>query len=455
MQAALEGGRDRLNNDNLSWLALLGRVQPGVNMERVRADVGVIAARIDQLHPGRSTSLVVHAATFFDSPEEREFILPFASVILAGFALVLLIACANVANLLLARASVRQKEIALRLSIGAGRGRLVRQLLTESILLSLIGGALGSMLAFQCFAGVIRLVVSHLPNIVSKLRVNVAPDVHVLTYALALTVVTGIAFGLMPAWQSSRLDLNAALKEDGAYAGSGKKGGWLRNVLVGTQIAVSMILLLAAGLLLRGLYHAQTIDPGFEIKNVASMFLNLEVQGYDASRATFFMQRLRERVEALPGVAEVALAECAPLSADHSGGSFSLPGKTEKIGIEYNHVSQEYFPLLGIPIVRGRSFERDEVSETSASVIITESTARRLWPGQDPLAKTLRDAAGHEYAVIGVSQDAQVSSSRPVEHPVHLFPSRKANQPAGVCAGPICRKLCRGWQRHSQRGVIA
>jgi macrolide transport system ATP-binding/permease protein len=425
MQAALEGGRDRLNDDKLSWLALLGRIQPRVTLEQVRANLSVIAARLDQLHPGRSTSLVIHAATFFDSPEERQFLLPIASVILAAFGLVLLIACANVANLLLARASVRHKEIALRLSIGAGRWRLVQQLLTESLLLSLIGGALGSILAFSCFAYVTRFVISHLPHTASRLAVDVAPDLHVLAYALGLTLITGIAFGLIPAWQSSRLDLNAALKEVGAYSGSGKKGGLLRNVLVGAQIAVSMILLLAAGLLLRGLYHAQTIDPGFEMKNVASMFLNLEIQGYDASRAALFMQRLRERVEGLPGATEFALAECAPLSQDWSGDSFSLPGRTDKIGIEYNHVSPEYFPLLGIPIVRGRSFMPDEVSETSASVIVTESTARRLWPGQDPLAKTLRESSGREYVVIGVSHDAQVSHLGESNSPYIYFPAGK------------------------------
>ena len=139
----------------------------------------------------------------------------------------------------------------------------------------------------------------------------------------------------------------------------------LRNLLVGAQIAVSMILLLGAGLLLRGLYHAQTIDPAFEMKNVASMFLNLEIQGYDASRAALFMRRLRERVEGVPGVTEVALAECAPLAQDHSGDRFSVPGRTEKIGIEYNHVSPEYFPLLGIPIVRGRGFTPAEASEAA------------------------------------------------------------------------------------------
>jgi len=278
MQAALEGGHDRLPDDNQSWLALLGRLRPGVTMEQVRANLRLIARRIDRLHPGRDTSLAIHVATFLGRPEEREVLVPVASVILGACGLVLLLACANVANLLLARASVRNKEIALRLSIGASRWRLVRQLLTESLLLSLMGGALGSVLAFWSFASMVRSVVSHLPGPFSTLAVNVAPDARVFGYAFGLTVLTGIMFGLIPALDSSRLDLNTALKEDTTNSGLGKKSGrFLRNALVGAQIAVSMILLLAAGLLLRGLYYAQTVDPGFEMKDVATTFFNLKL----------------------------------------------------------------------------------------------------------------------------------------------------------------------------------
>src|SRR5215472_55611 len=408
MQKALDPWGDRLANDNLSWLAVLGRVQRGVAMEQVRADLGVIAGRIDQRHPGRTTSLAVRTATFFGRQEEREILTPVVSVIFAAFGLVLLVACANVANLLLARASVRQKEIALRLSIGAGRWRLVRQFLTESLLLSLIGGALGSLLAFWSFTTITRLIISHLPHQVSTLAVNVAPDIRVLAYALGLTFFTGIAFGLIPALQSSRQDLNTALKEDSTQSGGKGGGQFLRSALVGTQVAVCMILLLAAGLLLRGLYHAQTVDPGFEMKGVATMFLNLGQQGYDESRATAFMGRLRQRISELSAVIEVAQAECAPLSHDFSADAFTVQGRADKVGMEYNHVSPEYFSVVGIPIVRGRGFLPGETHD-SPGVVVTESTARRLWPDQDPLAKTLRESSGREYSVIGVARDAQVA----------------------------------------------
>src|SRR5438874_294461 len=423
MQKALDPWSDRMADDNLSWLAVLGRVQPGVTMEQVRADLGVIAGRIDLLHPGRTTSLAIRTATFFNRQMEREILTPVVSVILAAFGLVLLVACANVANLLLARASVRQKEIALRLSIGASRWRLVRQLLTESLLLSLIGGTLGSLLAFGSFEAITRLIISHLPHQVSTLAVNVAPDFRVLGYGLGLTFLTGIGFGLIPALQSSRQDLNTSLKEDGAHSGPGKRSGrFLRNALVGTQVAVCMILLLAAGLLLRGLYHAQTVDPGFEMKGVATMFLNLGQQGYDDTRGTAFMGRLRQRISELPGVIEVAQAECAPLSHDFSADAFTVPGRVEKIGMEYNHVSPEYFSVVGVPIVRGRGFLPGETHD-SPGVVVTESTARRLWPDEDALAKTLRESRGREYSVIGVARDAQVAHLGDVHTTYLYFPA--------------------------------
>ncbi|HET6208183.1 MAG TPA: ABC transporter permease [Terracidiphilus sp.] len=424
MQPALEPGRDRLSNDNMSWLALLGRTRPGVTMQEVRADLGVIAGRIDQRHPGpeRTTSLAIHAATFFSSPEQRSFLIPVASVVLAAFALVLLISCANVANLLLARASVRQREIALRLSMGAGRWRLVRQLLTESLLLSLAGGMLGSLFAFWSFTRIMQLVTSHLPSGFPPIAVNVAPNLQVLAYALALSLFTGIAFGLVPALRNSRPDLNTAIRGDGTQFGAGRKSGrLLLDLLVGSQVAVCMVLLLAAGLLLRGLYQAQTVDPGFEIKGVATMFMYLGRQGYDQTRATLFMRRFRERIQDLPGVTAVAQAECAPLSHDFSGSQFTVPGRTGTVLVEYNHISPDYFSLLGIPIVRGRSFRPDEAHD-APGIIVTESTARRLWPGQDPLGKALREESGREYFVIGVTKDAQVAHLGRIDTNYLYFP---------------------------------
>ena len=429
MQKELDAGMDRLGDSNMSWLALLGRVAPGVTIQQVHADLSVIAGRIDQSHPGRLTTLAISRATLFGRPDEREFLVPVASVVLAAFGLVLLIACANVSNLLLARASVRHKEIALRLSMGASRWRLVRQLLTESLLLSAAGGALGSLLALWSFAGVAHFMIAHLPASVPTPALNLAPDFTVLAYALALTLLTGVAFGLLPGLQSSRLDLNTALKGDGALSSgtSRKSGRVLRDAFVGAQIAVCMILLLAAGLLLRGLYHAQTIDPGFDVKNVASTFLNLQTLGFDENRATAFVESLRKRVADLPGVLELAQAENAPLSDNHSGDHFLIPGRAEKVAMEYNYVSPEFFSTVGIPIVRGRGFGVNDWRDGTPT-IVTESTARRLWPGEDPLGKTFHDrltggVAGPERVVVGVTKDARVSKLGELDTMYVYFPA--------------------------------
>jgi macrolide transport system ATP-binding/permease protein len=409
MQKALDPGQDRLANNDMSWLAMLGRMRPGVTPQEVRADLSITAQRIDQQYSWRTTTLAIQKARFFSSPVERQSLIPVSSVILAAFALVLLIACANVANLLLARATVRQREIALRLSLGAGRWRLVRQLLTESLLLSLAGGILGSLIACLSSVRLTSFVTRHLPDDFPATSINVAPDLHVLVYALLLTLCTGIVFGLVPALQSTRPDLNNNMKGDGGSASSRQRSGrFLLKTLVGSQVAVCMVLLLAAGLLLRGLYYAQTVDPGFEIKGVAASFLDLGRQGYDQPRATRFMMRFVDQLRGLPGVTEVAQAESAPLAHDFSGDHFTLPGRSDQIPIEYNHVTPSYFSLIGIPIVRGRNFTSAE-NHDAPGVIVTESTARRLWPGKDPLGQTLRDSPGREHIVIGVVRDAQVS----------------------------------------------
>ena len=307
--------------------------------------------------------------------------------------------------------------------MGASRWRLVRQLLTESLLLSLTGGTLGSVIAFWSFIRITQLVTSHLPHDFPPFALNVAPNLHVLAYALVLSLFTGIAFGLVPALRSSRPDLNSAIKADGTSFGTAKKSGrFLLNIQVGSQVAVCMVLLLAAGLLLRGLYSAQTIDPGFEIKGAATIFLDLGKQGYDPAHATGFMQRFRERIQGIPGVIEVAQAECAPLSHDFSASHFIVPGRADMVPIEYNHVTSDYFSLLGIPIVRGRSFTSEEKHD-ALGIIVTESTARRLWPGKDPLGKALRKISGRGYSVVGVAKDAQVSHLGQLDTNYLYFPA--------------------------------
>lgn len=410
MQKALEPDTDLLSEDNTGWLALLGRMRPGVTLAEVRADLGVIAARTDQQYPGRTTTLAVHRATFLGRPEERKAVFGIGALVLASVGLVLLIACANVANLLLARASTRQREIAIRLSIGGSRWRIIRQLLTESLLLAFLGGTLGSLVAFWSVEGVARLVLAHLPHGAPRLEWNVSPDLRVWGYALALTAFTGIVFGLAPALHASNQDLSTALKGDGGrFIGKAASGGALRSALVGVQVAVCMMLLIAAGLLIRSLYLAQTGDPGFQMKGITQAQFNLPSQGYSPEKAQAFQSELISRVEGLPGVDGVEQAQVTPLSHEFLGTGLTPAGETESRQFEFNVVSPGFFTMLGMPVVRGRTFTAAEARSEAPVLLISESTARQLWPGQDAIRKTLSNGKGKEYQVVGVVKDSQVS----------------------------------------------
>jgi predicted permease len=274
------------------------------------------------------------------------------------------------------------------------------------MLIALLGGALGSLIAVWSFEAIVGFVFSHLPREAPPVAVGVGPDIRVLGYAVLLTLITGIVFGLIPALQASRPDVNTALKQSGI---GGKSSDGFRHALVGTQVAVSMMLLIAAGLLLRGLYLAQTIDPGFEMKNVAAVSFDLRGQGYDAARAGIFQRQVMDRLAALPGVDAVTEAGNTPLSDSHRGTVFSLPGHPGDYQVEFNEVSPEFFSLLGIPIVRGRNFTGNEARTGAALAIVTESTARRFWPNQDSIGKILHMEGESDMQVIGMAKDAQVS----------------------------------------------
>jgi predicted permease len=429
MQKALEPDRDFLNEDNTGWLGMLGRMQAGVSIEEVRSDLGVIAGRIDQQYSGRRTTLLIHRATFMGRPEERTVVFAIGGAVLAAVGLVLLIACANVANLLLARASARQKEIVIRLSIGGSRWQIVRQLLTESLLISFLGGTLGSLVAFWSMEGIARFVLAHLPHGAPRLVWNVNPDLRVWGYSLLLTALTGIVFGLAPALHATRQDLSTAIKGDGGgLIGKAAAGGMLRSTLVGVQVAVCMVLLIAAGLLMRGLYMAQTVDPGFEMKGITQAIFDLSSQGYSEERARIFQRELIARVAALPGVDGVEQARVTPLSSQFLGTGMTLAGETESRQFAFNVVSPGFFAMLGMPMVRGRGFTKEEMQSDAGVMVVTESTARHLWPGRDALGKTLRDFEKKEYQVVGVVKDAQVSHLGEIERVYAYLPAGPKEQ---------------------------
>lgn len=411
MQKALEPDRDLMPEDDTGWLAVLGRISPGVSLDEVRANLSVIAARIDQQYPERITRLVIHRATFLGRVEERSVAFSIGSVVLAAVGLVLLIACANVANLLLARASARQKEITIRLSIGGSHWRIVRQLLTESLLIAFLGGLLGSVMVFWSIGGIAHYLLTHLPHEMPQLTWDVSPDSHVWAYALVLTAGTGIVFGLAPALHATRQDLSTALKGDTTrLLGKTASGGKLRSTLVGVQAAVCMVLLIGAGLLMRGLYLTQTVEPGFEMKGIVQARFDLSsAQGYDTLRAQTFQREFIMRVEALPGVDNVAQVQVTPLGNQFLGTGMTPSGGAESRQFEFNAVSPGFFAMLGMPIVRGRTFTDVETRADAGVLVVTDSTARQLWPGREAVGQTLRGEEKKEYQIVGVVRDSQVS----------------------------------------------
>ncbi|HEX5108082.1 MAG TPA: ABC transporter permease [Vicinamibacterales bacterium] len=423
----------RYGNDRALWLNLLGRRQAGAGVKQVRAELDVIAAQIDREQPGRSTRLTIGPAGPALGRQTREAAMGAATVLMAAFGLVLLIACANVANLLLARGTARSQEIGIRASLGASRARVVRQLVTESVLMSLGGGLVGSVVAVWSFQTLVaRAVPAMLPPwFPLALSIDVRPDGQVLSFAVVLTLATGVLFGLAPALHVSKPNLHAFMKQDAAGTGSGRRSGRLRGTLVGVQVALCMVLLIAAGLLLRGLRATYTIDPGFEYRDVALVSLESAFDGYSREEAEARRRRLVAGVEALPGVAAVAAADHKPLGDDMSPFAFRLPGESERqarIG-ERITVTDDYFAVLELPIVRGRAFTAEEVRRPGPAVapagsmtdratpaILSETTARNLWPGGDPINRTLLSAPVDQslnvetLQVVGVVADAQLSA---------------------------------------------
>lgn len=409
--ASLGPNADFYRNPNTSWLSFVGRRRHDVEVSQVRAELGTLARQIDQQQPGRTTRLIVADATGLSVPEGRRNVLRMAGVVLMAFGLVLVIACANVANLLLARAADRAKEIAVRLSVGASRRRLVQQLLTESAIIALAGGAIGTLLAAWSFQGLPALVLSSIPGSLPLLRSEPYPSAGVFLFAFALTMVTAVLFGMAPALQASRPDVQTALKQDSAGAGR-RSGVWLRSLLVGVQVVVCTVLLVSAALLGRGLYSVLTLEPGFEYEKVAVVSLDLRASGYDAARSAAFHRQVIGRIGALPGVEGLAQAAAAPLSPENRRSTFRVPGQPSH-QINLNEVSPTYFSVVAIPILRGRTFTEQELTDASRVVIVSQATARRFWPGSDPIGQTfirLHEKKEIPLTVIGVAQDAHVVS---------------------------------------------
>jgi predicted permease len=434
-QPLLLPDEDTYGNDDFGWLAIVGR--RAARIEQVRAELDVFAARLDAEQAGRTTTMYAERATPLGNVGFLRMMFGrIAAVVMVPFAFVLLIACANVANLMLARATARHREIALRLSLGASRARVVRQLLTESILISLAGGVLGTVLALWAFQTLASVVVPALtvPGAGAPFYIDATPDLRVIAIMVAMMLGTGLLFGLAPALQVSKPDLHATIKH-GAQSTSSPRGGRLQGVLVGVQVAMTMVVVVGVGLLLRGFTATQTVDPGFEWRDVVVASYDLRGGGYDSAEAAAFQRRLLDEVRALPGIEAAAQVITEPLNSDTEREAIRLPAqdRAQIRGAVLNAVTPDYFNVVGVPIIRGRSFEGADMTDASVAAIVTESAARNFWPDQDPVGQRLLVAVGSDQdvaiEVVGVARDAQVVMIGQVEpYYVYLPASQRTAQ---------------------------
>jgi predicted permease len=419
MVAVFEPERTFHDNPNVSWLTVMGRRRTNVDLAQTRADLSVIAARIDQQQPGRTTTLIVQPAATLSLPGPRREVLQAGRIVMAAFGLVLLIAAANVANILLARAAGRKREVAIRISVGATRRRLIQQLLTESAIIAIAGAACGSLLFSWCFQAAIPRVLAMLPG-ADVTRLDATPDPLVLWFALGLTALTALVFGIIPALQASAADHHVIMKQD---AGSDGKRGWMRSTLIGAQVALCTTLLIPAGLLSRALYAAHTFDPGFTDRNVAMIAIDLRGPRYEKGNAAVFQESWLERVRTLPGVDSLALAARTPLSPGRTQNTIRIGDETEPRVVDMNTVSPEFFSLLGIPIVRGRVFTDADVD----AVLVTESTARHYWPGEDAVGRVIT-MDGKRRTIVGIVRDTRVAQAPDAISSYVYLPTERGGQ---------------------------
>jgi predicted permease len=408
-------GNTRLERRGTRWMFVKGRLKPNATIDQAGANLRLIAKRLQdaygQTNKDRSVN-VLPASSVHIHPMADRTLMPIALGLMVVFGLVLLIACANVASMLLARASGRQKEIGIRLAIGASRARLVQQLVTESVVLAGLGAAAGAALAWVTMRAIANV---RLP-IPIPLSFEMHMDTRVLWFTLAVTFVAAVAAGLVPALKATRPNLVTELKGETARADTAGRRWTLRDGLVAAQIAITLVLLVSAGLLTRSLFAAQKVKIGFEPAGLAIVSTDLGLIGYDATRAKGFYERALERVKAIPGVESAALAERLPFSINYNETQVFLPDRQQPndkgATIDVARVSAEYFATLGVPIVQGRNFSSVDTPTSPKTAIVNEAFARKYWPHDDPLGKhfRVRTFDGPQYEIVGVSADYKVST---------------------------------------------
>ncbi len=389
---------DPRQSRGMHYMNAVARLKQGVTLEQARADFNALVERLRPLHPDQAD----HGAEVVSFHERLTgWHRPALLALLVAVGLVLLIACVNVANLLLSRAARRQRELAIRAALGANRGRLVRQMLTESVLLALLGGMAGILLGYWGARLLVRMSPEEMPRLG-----EIGLDATVLEFSLAVSLLTGLLFGLAPALQAGRRALHESRKEGGRSAGAGRAGNRVRSALVIAEVALSLVLLSGAGLLLRSFQRLLEVEPGFRADNLVVMHLNFAHPKYNQPEAApLLVQQLLERLEAAPGIEAVALAQDLPLEGQDTTTSYDAtavpvlqPGERALVGV--HTVNPGYFRAMGIPLRRGREFAPQDARGAAQVVIVNQAVADRFWPGQDPIGRQLEWNAQRQ--VVGV-----------------------------------------------------
>lgn len=431
-------GPDSFANRSARSLTVMGRLKSGVTLRQAQAGMSLVAARLAQSYPDSNNNFQISLYSAGNGrPFFRTTLRPVTGILFAIVALVLLIACANVANLLLARAANRQKEIAIRLTLGATRTRVIRQLLTESILLACLGGLAGLLLNVW----LIHLLIAVKPSVPLPLNVEFYTDWRVLSFTVVLSVIAGMCFGLVPALQAYKRDLVPALKDQTGEFNNRQKVFGLRNGLVIAQVAISIVVLAAAGLFLRSLHNARTINPGFDAEHVLTLSFNTNAQGYDAAKAIQFYEELSGHVKALPGVQDVSIAQSSPLSY------FYAPALAAPIVIEghepspdenppvvgHNTISPHFFQTIGVSLLNGRDFTSKDREGAPGVVIINETMSRTFFSNENPIGRKLRVLRRGDQAasleIVGVVADSKYLSLGEDPTPYFFLPYLQNPQP--------------------------
>jgi predicted permease len=417
---------ERFEQRDAHELRLMARLKSGVSIAQARAAVNQLAARLSAQYSDTNKGVaVITIPERFARPEPQvSEALPTISVAsMAIVGLVLLIACANIANLLLVRATARRKEMALRTAVGASRLSIVRLLLTESLVLGLLGGAMGVWLAY----GVVRLMRLRPPSVDLPVHMDWSPDGRVLLFAAFVALLTGTLCGLAPALEVSRPDLATVLKESAGRATGSKRR--LTSLFVGGQVGVSMLLLILAGLFIRGARKAQEVDLGFNRNNLQLLSVDLAKQNYDQTHGREFIRRLLEEIQAMPGVRGASVAKWIPFEQQGNEAVFSedqvAARRSDALSVLSNTVGEEYFRVMEIPVLHGRGFDRHDDGTAPRVAIINEALASRLWPEQDPLRRRIRLAGGDVVQVIGVVKTGKYAFLNEPARPYLYLPFRQ------------------------------